>query len=179
MLAEGLPPRESVHAVLTGLIRSTAGHIDEAKVFARDKDRLDDARMRSVRADRRRYHEAFRDLVEQGQRDGVFSTATPAETVTIVALGMVNQMPSWYRPDGPKTAEQLADEVAALSWQPWISAASGDAALCFFLSPPSGLGGPPSSSKAAIAGIAPARLAARCAIGFSRARNRLRTRSQR
>ncbi|MFA1545342.1 TetR/AcrR family transcriptional regulator [Actinomadura chokoriensis] len=112
VLARGLPPREAVRAVLTGLIRSTAEHIDEAKVFSRDKDRLDDARMRAVRADRRRYHTTFRGLVEQGQREGVFGAATPAETVTIVALGMVNQMPSWYRPDGPKTAAQLADEVA-------------------------------------------------------------------
>ncbi|MEU8797671.1 TetR/AcrR family transcriptional regulator [Spirillospora sp. NPDC048819] len=112
VLARGLPPRESVRAVLAGLIRSTAEHIDEAKVFSREMHRLDSARMRSVRADRRRYHVTFRGLIEQGQRDGVFSDATPAETVTIVALGMVNQMPSWYRADGPKTAGRLADEVA-------------------------------------------------------------------
>ncbi|WP_254715427.1 TetR/AcrR family transcriptional regulator [Actinomadura sp. NAK00032] len=112
VLARGLPPREAVRGVLTGLIRSTAEHIDEAKVFAREKDRLDDARMRALRADRRRYHETFRGLIEQGQRSGVFSDATPAETATIVALGMVNQMPAWYRPDGPKTAERLAEEVA-------------------------------------------------------------------
>ncbi|WP_243712646.1 TetR/AcrR family transcriptional regulator [Actinomadura sp. 6K520] len=112
VLARGLPPREAVRAVLAGLIRSTAEHIDEAKVFSREMHRLDGARMRSVRADRRRYHVTFRGLVEQGQRDGVFSDATPAETVTIVALGMVNQMPSWYRADGPKPAARLADEVA-------------------------------------------------------------------
>lgn len=111
VLDRGLPPREAVRAVLTGLIHSTAEHIDEAKVFSREMHRLDSARMRSVRADRRRYHVTFRGLIEQGQRDGVFSDATPAETVTIVALGMVNQMPSWYRADGPKTAAQLADEV--------------------------------------------------------------------
>ncbi|MFD0684660.1 TetR/AcrR family transcriptional regulator [Actinomadura fibrosa] len=113
VLAAGLPPREAVRAVLTGLIRSTAAHIDEAKVFAREMHRLDDARMHAVRADRRRYHVTFRGLVEQGQRDGAFAAATPAETVTIVALGMVNQMPSWYRADGRKTADRLADEVAA------------------------------------------------------------------
>jgi AcrR family transcriptional regulator len=112
VLAQGLPPREALRAVLTGLIRSTAEHIDEAKVFSREMHRLGSARMRSIRADRRRYHVTFRGLVERGQRDGVFGTATPAETVTLVALGMVNQMPSWYRADGPKTASQLADEVA-------------------------------------------------------------------
>ncbi|TYK45837.1 TetR/AcrR family transcriptional regulator [Actinomadura decatromicini] len=112
VLDRGLPPREALRAALTGLIVSTAEHIDEAKVFTREMHRLDDARMRSVREDRRRYHLTFRTLVERGQRDGAFGRATPADTVTIVALGMVNQMPAWYRADGPKSAERLADEVA-------------------------------------------------------------------
>ncbi|MFC0040224.1 TetR/AcrR family transcriptional regulator [Actinomadura rayongensis] len=110
-LAAGTPPGETVRTVLTDLIVSTAAHIDEAKVFAREMHRLDTARMHAVRADRRRYHRTFRDLVESGQRTGEFSAATPAETVTIVALGMVNQMTSWYRADGPKTAAELAAEV--------------------------------------------------------------------
>lgn len=71
VLAEGPPPREALHAVLTGLIRSTAEHIDEAKVFSREMHRLDSARMRSIRADRRRYHVTFRGIVERGQRWGV------------------------------------------------------------------------------------------------------------
>ncbi|WP_240487392.1 TetR/AcrR family transcriptional regulator [Actinomadura flavalba] len=112
VVAAGLPPRESVRAVLTGLILSTAEHIDEAKVFGREMHRLDDARMHAVRADRRRYHVTFRALVEAGQRDGAFADGTPAETVTIVALAMVNQMTSWYRADGPKPAAELAGEVA-------------------------------------------------------------------
>ncbi|TYB42732.1 TetR/AcrR family transcriptional regulator [Actinomadura chibensis] len=112
VLDRGLPPREALRAALTGLIVSTAEHIDEAKVFTREMHRLDDARMRSVREDRRRYHLTFRTLVERGRRDGAFGGGTPADTVTIVALGMVNQMPAWYRADGPKPAERLADEVA-------------------------------------------------------------------
>ncbi|MFD0905978.1 TetR/AcrR family transcriptional regulator [Actinomadura sediminis] len=112
VLAGRPPPREAVRAVLAGLIRSTAEHIDEAKVFSREMHRLDHGRMRSVRAQRRRYHVTFRGIVEQGQREGVFARTTPAETVTIVALGMVNQMPAWWRADGPKPADALADEVA-------------------------------------------------------------------
>ncbi|MQY09548.1 TetR/AcrR family transcriptional regulator [Actinomadura macrotermitis] len=111
VLAAGLPAAESVRAVLTGLILSTAEHIDEAKVFAREMHRLEPARMHAVRADRRRYHVTFREIVERGQRAGEFAAATPAETVTIVALGMVNQMPAWYRADGPKPAARLAEEV--------------------------------------------------------------------
>ncbi|TQM68488.1 TetR family transcriptional regulator [Actinomadura hallensis] len=125
VLARGLPPREAVRAALTGLIVSTAEHIDEAKVFSREMHRLDGAKMRSVRADRRRYHEMFRGLVERGQREGAFGDGTPAETVTLVALGMVNQMPSWYRADGPKPAAVLAEEVAAFVLAGLESGASG------------------------------------------------------
>ena len=117
--------RRILDAALTGLIVSTAEHIDEAKVFSREMHRLDGAKMRSVRADRRRYHEMFRGLVERGQREGAFGDATPAETVTLVALGMVNQMPSWYRADGPKPAAVLAEEVAAFVLAGLESGASG------------------------------------------------------
>jgi hypothetical protein len=30
----------------------------------------------------------------------------------LIALGVVNQLPTWYRPDGPKTPERLATEIA-------------------------------------------------------------------
>ncbi|XVQ08628.1 TetR/AcrR family transcriptional regulator [Spirillospora sp. CA-255316] len=113
VLAAGRPPAETVRAIITELIRSTADHIDEAKVFTREMHRLDHDRMHAVRADRRRYHVRFRGLVERAQRDGVFAAQTSADTVTIVALGMVNQMPHWYRADGPKSAAELADEVSA------------------------------------------------------------------
>ncbi|WP_285700916.1 TetR/AcrR family transcriptional regulator [Actinomadura sp. NBRC 104412] len=113
ILAAGLPPRDAVREIVSGLIQSTAEHIDEAKVFAREMHRLDHEHMHAVRADRRRYHVRFRGLVEQAQKDGVFATEASADTVTIVALGMVNQLPHWYRADGPKSAEDLSDEVTA------------------------------------------------------------------
>jgi AcrR family transcriptional regulator len=111
-LAEGLPPAETVRTILTDLIMSTAEQIDEAKVFSREAHRLDGEHMHALRADWRRYHVAFRQVVEDAQKDGVFAASVSADTVTLVALGMVNQMPRWYRADGPKSAEELADEVS-------------------------------------------------------------------
>ncbi|MGI5163475.1 TetR/AcrR family transcriptional regulator [Spirillospora sp. CA-253888] len=113
ILAAGLPPAQTVREVIAALVRSTAEHIDEAKVFGREMHRLGDARMHAVRADRRRYHVAFRKVVADAQAAGVFAADASAETVTLVALGMVNQMPQWYRADGPKSPESIADEVAA------------------------------------------------------------------
>ncbi|HEX2314259.1 MAG TPA: TetR/AcrR family transcriptional regulator [Thermomonospora sp.] len=112
ILAAGLDPAATVRAVIGALVESTAEHIDEAQVFAREMYKLDEEHRAAVRADRRRYHTAFRDLIEQGQRDGVFAPVAPAETVTLIVFGMINEMPRWYRAEGPKPAARFADEVA-------------------------------------------------------------------
>ncbi|SHF28834.1 TetR/AcrR family transcriptional regulator [Streptoalloteichus hindustanus] len=112
ILAAGAGPAETVRALVVDLVETTAAHVDEAAVFGREMHKLAAERMAAVRADRRRYHEAFRGVVERGQREGVFRAEPPAETVTLVALGVVNQLPSWYRPDGPKPPGQLGAEIA-------------------------------------------------------------------
>ncbi|HEV7629357.1 MAG TPA: TetR/AcrR family transcriptional regulator, partial [Streptomyces sp.] len=67
-----------------------------------------------VRAERRRYHESFRALVEEGQRSGVFNAATPPDLVVDYHFGSVHHLSSWYRPDGPLTPQQVADHLADL-----------------------------------------------------------------
>jgi AcrR family transcriptional regulator len=112
ILARGLPPDQSVRAVITDLVETTAARVEEATVFAREMHKLDADRMAAVRADRRRYHEAFRAVVATAQADGTFATPASAETVTLVVFGMVNQLPTWYRPGGPRTPAQIGGEVA-------------------------------------------------------------------
>jgi hypothetical protein len=69
---------------------------------------------KQVRAERRRYHERFRALVEEGQESGVFSRATPADLVVDYHFGSVHHLSTWYRPDGPLTPQQVADHLADL-----------------------------------------------------------------
>jgi len=82
-----------------------------AAVFAREMHRLDAAYLATIRADRRKYHQTFRALIEDGQRKGDFSPVASADTVTLMVFGMINQLPSWYSPAGPKTSTELAAEV--------------------------------------------------------------------
>jgi AcrR family transcriptional regulator len=110
---QGLPPAETLRTLIAELVESTAGYIDETKVWVREMYRLDETHMHAVRADRRRYHITFRKIIEDAQGAGAFSAVASPETVTLIVLGMVNEMPQWYRPDGPKTPAQIADEVSA------------------------------------------------------------------
>jgi AcrR family transcriptional regulator len=112
IVAAGLDATTTVRRILVSLVETTARSVDETAVFVREMHRLGADRMASFRAERRRYHETFRAVVEQAQRAGEFSSAVPADTIVLIALGVVNQLPTWYRPDGPKSPAQLGTEIA-------------------------------------------------------------------
>jgi AcrR family transcriptional regulator len=114
ILAAAGPPGDVIRAVIVDLVETTTARLAEAAVFSREMHKLADEPMAALRAQRRRYHEAFRGLVARGQADGAFAAVASADTVTLVVFGIVNQLPQWYQPDGPKSPRQLADEVADL-----------------------------------------------------------------
>ncbi len=110
--AQGMPAGETVRAILVNVVRTTVERLPEAKVFFREAHKLDADRHAAFRADRRRYHEGFRTVIEDGQSGGEFATSVPADTVVQIAMGVVNQLPVWYRPDGAKTADELGNEIS-------------------------------------------------------------------
>ena len=112
IVERGLPAAETVRAILVDVVTTTANRLPEAVVFFREAHKLDDKQMVAYRADRRRYHESFRKVIADGQASGEFATVVPADTVVQIAMGVVNQLPVWYRPSGAKTPEQLGNEIA-------------------------------------------------------------------
>jgi AcrR family transcriptional regulator len=113
ILSRQMSPPDAVRAIIVNLVETTAARAEETAVFVREMYRLDDERLAAIRADRRRYHETFRALIEKAQAEGAFSAVASAETVTLMVFGVVNQLPTWYRPTGPKTPARLAEEVSA------------------------------------------------------------------
>ncbi len=105
---------ETLRALITDLVVTTAASARPALVFWRELQRLGDDRTEQYRRDRRRYHDTVRDLVRQGQQAGEFATVASADTVTFTIFGVVNELPLWYRPDGRTSAEQFATELADL-----------------------------------------------------------------
>jgi AcrR family transcriptional regulator len=112
IVGRGLDPASTLRAILASVFTSTVDRLSHAAVFFRESHRLNAEQMAAFRADRRRYHETVRQVIESAQASGEFSASVPADTVVQIAMGVVNQLPVWYRPDGPKTVEQLANEVA-------------------------------------------------------------------
>lgn len=108
------PIAERLHAAARDVVMTTVDNLDDSKVFFRSMHRLSPEVYKSVRADRRRYHERFRDLVIEGQRDGVFRDDVPAEMVVDFFFGAVHHLGTWYRPDGPLTGPEIGRHFADL-----------------------------------------------------------------
>lgn len=112
VLARGLGPAETIRLLLHDLIETTARFTRESRIFRREMHKLSAAHLASIAADRRRYHQTFRDLVADAQRAGVFNSEVSADTATYTVFGMINELSTWYRQDGPTSPGTLADELA-------------------------------------------------------------------
>jgi AcrR family transcriptional regulator len=114
ILGRRLEPAATLRALIDDLVVTTAASAAEAKVFARESHRLGDANQARVRAARRGIHDAVIELVRTGQAAGDFAPIASPEMVSFTLFGVINSLPVWYRPDGPKQPRELADELASL-----------------------------------------------------------------
>lgn len=105
---------ERARAAAADVVETTLGSIDEAIVFFRSMHMLPRDKQAAVRADRRRYHERFRALVEEGQRAGSFRADVPGDVAVHFFFGAVNQLGTWYRHGGGLSPQQVAEHYAEL-----------------------------------------------------------------
>lgn len=98
---------DRVHAIMVDVVETSIANLDDAVVFFQSMHLLNPDKQAEARAARRRYHERFRELIEEGQRTGVFGTTVPPDIVVNYHFGAVNRLGLWYRPDGPLTGRQV------------------------------------------------------------------------
>ncbi|MEU9488628.1 TetR/AcrR family transcriptional regulator [Streptomyces decoyicus] len=108
------PVQERLRAAAADVVVTTIENLDDTKIFFRSMHHLSPEKDKQVRAERRRYHERFRALVQEGQRTGVFAADIPADLVVDYHFGSVHHLGTWYREDGPLSPQQVADHLADL-----------------------------------------------------------------
>src|SRR5690606_4108763 len=108
------PIEKRLRGAAADVVVTTIENLDDASIFFRSMHHLSPEKNKQVRAARRRYHERFRALIEEGQEAGVFSRATPADLVVDYHFGSVHHLSTWYRPDGPLSPQEVADHLADL-----------------------------------------------------------------
>ncbi|MEV1176666.1 TetR/AcrR family transcriptional regulator [Nonomuraea sp. NPDC049784] len=106
--------RRRLYKAAADVVETTAANLDDSKIFFRSMHLLAPETQKTVRAERRRYHERFRNLVAEGQREGVFSGRVPAELVVDYFFGSVHHLGTWFHTEGPLTGAQVGRHFADL-----------------------------------------------------------------
>jgi len=108
------PVLERLRRAAVDVVVSTIENLDDTTIFMQSIHLLSPEKRRAVRAERRRYHERFRSLIEEGQRAGVFRQDKPADIVVDFFFGSVHHLGTWYREGGALSARQVAGHYADL-----------------------------------------------------------------
>jgi AcrR family transcriptional regulator len=108
------PVHERLAEAAADVVVTSIQNLDDTKIFFRSMHQLSPEKQKAVRAERRRYHETFRSLVEEGQRDGHFRPEPRPDLVVDFFFGSVHHLGTWYHADGPLSAEQVAAEFSDL-----------------------------------------------------------------
>jgi AcrR family transcriptional regulator len=108
------PLRERLGAAASDVVVSSIDNLDDNTIFLQSMHQLSPEKQKAVRAERRKYHERFRTLVEEGQASGEFRTDKPADVIVDFFFGGVHHLGSWYRRGGALSARQVGDHYADL-----------------------------------------------------------------
>ncbi len=100
---------QRLRAAAADVVRTSLDNLDDLIVYFRSLHMLPDDKQAQVRAERRRYHDKFKALVEEGVAAGTFRADISPDIVVHYFLSVVNQLGSWYRPDGPLSPDQVGE----------------------------------------------------------------------
>jgi AcrR family transcriptional regulator len=108
------PADVRLHRAVTDLFAHMDDHAEALTVWARSMHLVAGEHAAAVRAERRRYQHLFQDLVEEGQKTGVFREDVQASVITNTFLSSVVQIHRWFRAEGPLTRRELGTQMVSL-----------------------------------------------------------------
>lgn len=84
------------------------------QIFFEEEAELPRRLMPTVLASRHAYEAVMTGLIDRGVAEGVFVISTSSTIVANSFLGAANWIYKWYQPRGPKSPQELGEEVADL-----------------------------------------------------------------
>jgi TetR/AcrR family transcriptional regulator, cholesterol catabolism regulator len=97
-----------IRAFVFNQVMHIATHVERAGVFFQDFRSLSPDRRALIIEERDVYERFLRDLIEQGQREGVICPDIDPKFAALAILGTFNWMYQWYRPSGERTPDEIA-----------------------------------------------------------------------
>ena len=109
----GAPPTVRLRAMIRAHVSVVTSAQKDAAVFLHEWRFLSRERREQMAERRDAYEALFRRVIAEGIADGTFNPADP-RLAAMAILSALNGIATWYRPDGPLTATEVADQYANL-----------------------------------------------------------------
>jgi AcrR family transcriptional regulator len=113
VIAQPLPPAERLQAAMEAYLSDMLENRELASILLLEHRSLDPDQHTLHVQRRDRFERLWRDMVDDGVEQGVFSTSDPG-LVARALLGVMNWTITWYKPDGPLGPTQIACEFSDL-----------------------------------------------------------------
>lgn len=130
--------REKLRYIVVNHLRGAADQLAKVKVYYAESQLLSSARREEVLARRDSYERAVREVIEQGQREGVFASHLDPVLTAIAVLAVLNSVQQWFKPSGRRSLEEviavfsdlleravLADGFVSMPWEDGSGTVSG------------------------------------------------------
>ncbi|MGW4029466.1 TetR/AcrR family transcriptional regulator [Streptomyces sp. NPDC004838] len=112
--AAGEDPAERLEALVAATVRFRTGHPVKSSIVLTEGRSLEPEHLARYRENEARGSSQFREVVDQGVKEGIFLTPYPDDARRAV-IAMCNAIAQWYRPDGPLTVDELVERYVSLA----------------------------------------------------------------
>ncbi|MCL4274138.1 MAG: TetR/AcrR family transcriptional regulator [Anaerolineales bacterium] len=111
--SQPVPADQKLRQMIRGYLSALADHADLTAVLLFEHRSLDKKSHARHVPHRDKFEALWRDVLNEGVRDRIFDCKDTGMAVRAL-MGVMNWTLTWYRPDGGKPIEQVADEYADL-----------------------------------------------------------------
>jgi TetR/AcrR family transcriptional regulator, cholesterol catabolism regulator len=111
--AQDIPADEKLRQMMRAYLIALADYSDLSSVLLFEHRSLDKKSHARHVPQRDKFEGLWRDVIDEGVRAGIFSCSDTGLAVRGL-MGIMNWTLTWYRPDGDKSIEKIADEYADL-----------------------------------------------------------------
>jgi AcrR family transcriptional regulator len=108
-------PLVRLESVIRGHVEHTCRNLVPTAVFLHEMSALPLERRNEVLGSEHAYQGVFRDLVEEGQKDGLVRDDLDPRLAALSILGSANWVYRWFRPGGAFSPEQIGSEMADMA----------------------------------------------------------------
>jgi AcrR family transcriptional regulator len=103
---------ERLRALIRGHVAIVAQNAERTLVVFHQWRYLTGDNLDRIVEKRRQYELIMTTVVQDGSREGLFSSKLHLKTAVLGLLGALNWTAEWYKPDGPDSAEEIGERLA-------------------------------------------------------------------